>query len=487
MLRKRIIRFIVSFILIFILGMSVNAYKVLSTVKMNLTFSYQGIEKGLNPDGSKFNVFEIKSKDIINSVYEELHGSGLSIDEINNNIVVEPIMPDRAVERVKSEQKEGNQYYYIPYEFSITYKERYPMEQSNSIKVLTALSEVYTVFFFENYAEKNTILQDEKIDIDQYEYIEIADVYSNKIDSMINYLDFHRKENEEFRAKSTGETFDNIIYMLTNLKNIDIEKYKSHILHASIAKDRILYLNKVRYIGTTLERSYKQEKNNTKFISDTLEKYDAKITSSLFIPTIDENYKLYMNKTQTGLDYITQQAYDSGLKAAEISDNINKNDYLIKSFSKDTQASQKDMELMNKMLSDIDEKLVNISNLALQTDNEFMEQKTMNYLSFSTPRYLWGNLYGMGTILKMFIISFFIACFNAAVRENHRASRDKKKARREQKYKEKKENRENKDNKNNKDNKENKDNIDNIDNIDNEDNKDNEDNEYQENDKTMAV
>ena len=427
-LKKNKIMIFLLFVFFFAIGTALNAYKVLTTVKISLTFNYLGIERGLNPDGSKFNVFEIKSKEVLGSIIEKLSGSSLTIDEIKRKIIVESVMPKAALEQVRTEQTEGNQYYYIPYEFSIAYIEPDPFEKIGPIQVLNALSEAYTEFFFENYAEKNTILQDEKINTDGYEYIEIAGIYSNRINSMINYLYSHRKENEEFRAESTGETFGDIIYMLTNLRDIDVEKYRSHVLQTSIAKDRPSYLQKIKYIDTTLKRSYEQEKNNTQFISDTLKKYDAKITSSLFIPTTDENNKLYMNKTQTGLDYITQRAYTSGLNAESIGNSINLNDHLIKAFSKNVWVSGTDLELTNKMLTDINAKLRDISELALKTDNEFMDKKTMNYLSFSKPVYAWGNLTKVKDIAVLSVISLFLAYLFAAMKENIKSRRVKKKA-----------------------------------------------------------
>lgn len=436
-LKKNKIMVFFFFIFFLAIGTGLNAYKVISTVKINLTFNYLGIERGLNPDGSKFNVFEIKSKEVLGSILQKLSGSSLTMDEIKNKIIVESVMPKAAVEQVRTEQTEGNQYYYIPYEFSIAYIEPDPFEKIGPIQVLNALSEVYSDFFLENYAEKNTILQEEKINAEEYEYIELADIYSNKINSMINYLYSHRKENEEFRAESTGETFGDIIYMLTNLRDIDVEKYRSHVLQTSIAKDRSSYLQKIKYIDTTLKRSYEQEKNNTQFISDTLRKYDAKITSSLFIPTTDENNKLYMNKTQTGLDYITQRAYTSGLNAESIGNSINLNDHLIKAFSKSIWVSGADIELTNKMLADINVKLKEISELALKTDNEFMDKKTMSYLSFSKPEYSWGALTSVKNIAVLSAVSLFLAYLLAAIKENIKGRRVKKKAAREPKSDEK--------------------------------------------------
>lgn len=436
-LKKNKIMVFFFFIFFLAIGTGLNAYKVISTVKINLTFNYLGIERGLNPDGSKFNVFEIKSKEVLGSILQKLSGSSLTMDEIKNKIIVESVMPKAAVEQVRTEQTEGNQYYYIPYEFSIAYIEPDPFEKIGPIQVLNALSEVYSDFFLENYAEKNTILQEEKINTEEYEYIELADIYSNKINSMINYLYSHRKENEEFRAESTGETFGDIIYMLTNLRDIDVEKYRSHVLQTSIAKDRSSYLQKIKYIDTTLKRSYEQEKNNTQFISDTLRKYDAKITSSLFIPTTDENNKLYMNKTQTGLDYITQRAYTSGLNTESIGNSINLNDHLIKAFSKSIWVSGADIELTNKMMADINAKLKEISELALKTDNEFMDKKTMSYLSFSKPEYSWGTLTSVKNIAVLSVISLFLAYFIAAIKENIKGRRVKKKAAREPKSDEK--------------------------------------------------
>lgn len=45
-------------------------------VSMTLSISYQGIEKGLNPDGTKFNVFEITSSEVLNRTLSKINVPG---------------------------------------------------------------------------------------------------------------------------------------------------------------------------------------------------------------------------------------------------------------------------------------------------------------------------------------------------------------------------------------------------------------------------
>ena len=51
-------------------------------VSMTLSISYQGIEKGLNPDGTKFNVFEITSSEVLNRTLSKVNVPGLTVDAL---------------------------------------------------------------------------------------------------------------------------------------------------------------------------------------------------------------------------------------------------------------------------------------------------------------------------------------------------------------------------------------------------------------------
>ncbi|MEG1441954.1 MAG: hypothetical protein RSC29_04770, partial [Oscillospiraceae bacterium] len=73
---------IVSFLLI-------ATYSFLETSNksyMNLTMSYPGAEKGENPDGSRFNVFEFKSDEVINRALETGKINNMTVEEIKDRV-----------------------------------------------------------------------------------------------------------------------------------------------------------------------------------------------------------------------------------------------------------------------------------------------------------------------------------------------------------------------------------------------------------------
>ncbi len=414
--RKKLILLVTAaFVLI---GSILNVVIYYNKQSMTLSLDYMGIEKGLNPDGSRFNVFEIKSDEVLERTLQKLNLPNLTIADIRDRISIESKMPGNAAQKVKEAKLSGTNYSYIPNEFIISYSQKSKLGKSHTIAFLTALSEAYTEYFNEKYSDKNDVLKVSEHNDSSYEYVEIAGVYQNKINAMIEYLQKRNNENKTFRSDETHQTFLNLITALENLRDIEVEKYRSFVVSSSLAKEQDVYLRKLDYTLSVLKRDYEKAQESTEFTRDAMEQYDPNITGTIFIPSLDIDDKFYMNKTQTGLDYLAQDAYERGIYAEEISAYIDNYEYLVAAFSKTvpTDQHEKNEATAKTLLAEIDQRLLELSGLAYQTDSEYLEEKTRDYLSFEIPKYSVRGFVNLGYMIKLALLGFAISCFYVIIK-----------------------------------------------------------------------
>ena len=104
-----------------------------------------------------------------------------------------------------------------------------------------------------------------------------------------------------------------------------------------------------------------------------------------FVPTVDAENEFYMSRTKTGIDNLSKLSYKNGIRATEIKKTID--DYTDKynSFNKAAQSTADMNAAAEIMISEIENRLSGISDLAIRTDNEYIAKKNNNYISFVYP------------------------------------------------------------------------------------------------------
>jgi len=410
-LYKRRILIIVVVILCALLGSALRYVVAINKQTMVLSLNYSGIDKGLNPDGSRYNVFEIRSNAVLDNTIKKANLQGFTVDYLRNRISIFSKMSANATEKVKTANESGSEYSYIPNEYYVSYSQKSKLTTNYTTEVLDALAKSYKEYFIKKYTEKNTVLKVDAMNYPNYEYLEIADLYANKITSMVQYLQNHNNENGTYRATKTNETFSNLITMLTNLNDIDVEKYRTYVTESALVKSKENYLNKLQYTVNSLELDYQKAIQSSNFTSDVMQKYDPSITGIMYIPSIDANNQYYMNRTQTGLDYLTKDAYKEAKQAEMIRASIDHYQYLITAFSASPDLTQQvsGEQTADQMLADIHNKLETISQLSLKTDEQYLEYKTRDYLKFDMPQTSISSFFNINSFIRYGIIGLCIA------------------------------------------------------------------------------
>lgn len=356
--------------------------KVSHTNYITLTLNYANARKGLTPTGGRFNIAELKSDEVLQSTLNYLGDDSLSIEDLKDRITIDAKVPMLSIDKAKNAIANNTSYTYCPSEFIIYYNQGSKLERGNTYALLNALGNAYKDYFAVNYAEKNTILDyDIEDSLAKYDYGEQCQIMSDKVTAMLRYLDKYSSESNTFRSESTGYSYSNLISMLLNIRNVNLEKLKAYIDQNGISEDKPAFLRKQDY---NIEKStllYNKFNQGSIIANDTMDIYDSHITGVAFVPSIDVNNEYYMSKTKTGLDLVVNTSYSDGLKAADLAKRIDSFQYLVDKYSSVPTAPQDAVKNAEIMISEISSYISKVSDLAIQTDNDYIESVSNNYIT----------------------------------------------------------------------------------------------------------
>ncbi len=349
---------------------------------MVLTLNYADSRNGLTPGGARFNIADIKSDEVLQGAIDILDDDSLSIENLKSSIVIDTKMPKSSVERTVTAIASDSSYSYCPSEFEIHYNKS-NFSKNNADQFLAALAESYRKYFDEHHAITNVALDyTEENWLEDYDYNEICQMLKDKVSTMLRYLDKYESESGTYRAKSTGYSFANISTMILNIRDVDLVKLDAYITQNHVAKDKDEFLRKQEYSVDKKTLNYNKMQMSSDISNHAMDIYNAHITGVAFIPSVDQKNEFYMSRTKTGLDTLVTKSHNDGISATKLLKTINEHNYLISKYSDVPASTEEANATAAAMISEISNYLSKVSALAMQTDKDYIEQKTNNYITF---------------------------------------------------------------------------------------------------------
>jgi len=206
-----------------------------------IELNYPGIELGQNPDGTQFDIQQLKSPYVIESALEELSltNSGVKLDEIRRNIDITSIIPDEISKLAETMIKQGQEYVYYPNEFKVTYKVNKAFSYNQGIQLIETIIIKYKEYFYTLYADVKTIENTiGTLDFSTYDYPDIVDVISTQIEGIHEFLEEKNEEDSNFRSSETGYSFADLNRSFDILRTVDATKLASLVNANTLTKDR---------------------------------------------------------------------------------------------------------------------------------------------------------------------------------------------------------------------------------------------------------
>lgn len=381
--RKKILLGIAAVILISAVSAVYTYFKTAYISHFTVTLNYSDGRVGLNPEGGRFNIADIKNDEVIQGAIEILGDDTLTIEALKPRITIDTVMPKSSVDNVITAISDNTSYSYSPSEFDIYYSQKNKLAKNETENFLKALKESYLFYFDNNYAQKNNVLQFDIYDeLKNYDYIEQYQMIYDKIAAMLRFLDKRSNESNTFKSEQTGYTYGNIVSLLNNVKSVDLEKLNAYITQNNITKDKSEFILKQEFARDKMLLKYNTNADASKIAKEAMDMYNPHITSVAFIPSVDKDNQFYMSRTKTGLDILVNDSYDKGVSAVEFKRTIDQNNYLLDKF-KDSEATNASVkENADKMIQEICSNIRKIADIAIKTDNEYIQDKNKNYMTF---------------------------------------------------------------------------------------------------------
>ena len=346
-------------------------YRTASTV---LSLDYEEASRGLTPNKTRFNIFEIQSGRVMEKLieYAGLEGK-ITPEELSECISVQATH-DKSI---------SGSVNYISTSFVVRFKNNGVIEERTAEDMLSLLCKAYREYFVENYGYNHSILSFDTGDLKfNDEYLLAVDLLELKCSQLEKYVQLRKRESKNYQDPDTGITFSALEQRVNNFYAYDLARLRSYIIENGIANDRtglvsmLNYKIRMDYLAyNKLMAAYDEDNRGIKM-------YDAAMSAVVMIPTQDQTMQYYMSRTKTGMDNMAIHADGQLAGAAERMEQIEYSAYLTGKMAEGSSDRNK-KEKADAMIREMETTLDRLAADIQAVDSVYTSAKARNFISFS--------------------------------------------------------------------------------------------------------
>ena len=402
MLLKKNPKKIIAAALIF--GMLAYFYATLTqtyTAQMNLKYNNPEAEEGLAPDGSALDPYDIMNPTVISGTLENLGDTGLSVEDVRNQMSVEKVLDTQTTELQQSKSELGEEYEVFATEYAIKYS--YPAKKGEEFghELFSSLVKAYDDWYAEKYYRKNKVVDFMKlIDTDNMEYMDICESMETNLNSITSDLYAMSDSDPGFRSENTGYTFYNVADCYQHLYDVDYKKYYANVRNALLCKDKELliksYATKIKDNEENLNNNYRNSEMYKGMISTFYDPYKASNLYSQAARTQSAVGESNTNKDSMIYDYdlsLLVNTYDdivlsyteTGKTASELQRENEFYNKVIAEYQNDMVAPETKnaaLALNEEIFKDMQERVAEYTVIANKTIEDYYNQKIADNLKY---------------------------------------------------------------------------------------------------------
>ena len=352
-----------------------------SYARAMITFQFEGIESGLDPNGAAFDVNLIKSPYVIQSALLERGYDESYVERVRENLSIDGVIPKDALERITTIDnmaKKDPKYYeqlldvsYFPSEYVLYLYDDGTFSSKELPKILDGIIDSYKQYFMDTYANTEVLsVTSNLLSGDDYDYGESIDLVTTQMDIMLSYARQRMKDAPDFRASSTGLSFEDIVTSLEFVKTVDINRLSSFVQSQSLTKDRYRQQEYYDYMIRNCSNKLSELQTRLDSVTGTINSYE-------------KDPVVIVSNSDSTLEYGQKNEYYDSL--------ISEKQELIKEIAK-TNTSLNQYYLLREQLSDSNtsanqdaydyaDSLLNKLNTTISSWVDLIEETTQEYYS----------------------------------------------------------------------------------------------------------
>lgn len=347
-----------------------------NTASTQMSLNYEEGAYGLNPNSTRFYVYDIESPEVVEQMltYCGIDPESVDINEIINSISVRPV-------NAKAFSEED---LFITTTYKISMRKPASIKGVDVKTLLNFLCKAYKDNFYTNYTENRSILEFNVEDFNDQEYMVIADLFDLKAQQIEKYLNTRSKQSKSFTEKDSDETFKSLVQKVEDIRTYDVAKYRSFVKEAGCSHDKARYIRSLEYVNRINRIDYSKDMAAYTVNNQGIKMYNEAMANVVMIPSVDqEKSTYYMSRTKTGMDYMAKAADDYLISAQAIAKDIKRNEKIIAKMQKGKNSSA-DILKANRMIAEINKKFTELSKQVETVDKAYVKHRTKDYLTFKT-------------------------------------------------------------------------------------------------------
>ena len=403
--RKRKVPVIVCFLIVSLVLCGVHFLVNLHTAGTVLSLDYEEASKGLAPNGTRLNIYEIRGREVMERLIEKAGlGDEMTPEELSECVGV----------KATNDKNVSGSMNYISTSFAVRFAGKGAANKKSAEEMLSLLCETYREYFVERYGFNHSILS---FDVDALkfcdEYLMIADLLEMKCGQLEKYVQLRARESKNYRDPETGITFSALEQRAKNFYAYDIARLRSYIIENGVAGDRTS-LNTMLDYKIRMDRLM-YDKLIAAYDEDNrgIGMYDTAMSAVVMIPTQDQSMRYYMSRTRTGMDNMTIHADEQLTGAAERMEQIEYNTYLTEKLM-EKGSDPKRKAKADDMILEMRESLEKLASDIKTVDSSYTSAKARDYISFSDDSFGFADRIGLAPSLSggaLVIIAAFVFSF----------------------------------------------------------------------------
>ena len=345
-----------------------------------ITFQFDGIDQGLDPNGASFDVNQIKSPYVIQQAFDELGGYNTNqIETVRQNIAIQGVVPKDAVEKItvidKMAEKDATQYEkildvaYFPSQYIVYLYDDGTFSPKEMTAILNQILISYKQYFLDMYANTNALtVTSNLLKEDDYDYGESVDLVRTQIEMMLSYVNEKMEENPDFRSSNTGLSFEDIVTALEFVKTVDLARLSSFVESSSLTKDKSRQIEYYQYMIRETTNKISEKQTQLEAIDNNISSYQK---DPVVIVSGADSTLEYGEKSEYYDEMITKKTQ---LNKEIAETNTSLNEYYLKLSSlleHEGGGTASEYEYADKLLAKLDNTIASWVTLIEQTTQEY--------------------------------------------------------------------------------------------------------------------
>lgn len=354
-----------------------------------ISFSFDGVEKGVDPNGDNFDVNTVKSPAVIEAALSDLDMDLTNLEPVRAGIKFVGIKPKDAVDRITLYEKvvdnNGNvnavekilDTTYFPTQYRVYFDyNATSLSDEQAVDVFNAVLEQYQTYFYERYGYNESLGNAvTSINYADYDYSEAVDVFKNSLETLENYVkDISNDENKRFRSSATGYTFGDLYEAVKTVESIDLDKISSYVTVNNLTKDKDEALAYYEYRIKELNRSKSQYEEQLSAYNASIESYQK---DQIFVfGNGSDNTDTQSTVASEQYDKMIQQKNDIASTLARTKQQIEYYKERQESLKNNPVGSTAKTEKVEASLESLNKKIDNLVDLVNRTSDDYYRNVT---------------------------------------------------------------------------------------------------------------